>query len=118
MFVSWNQCKKSNNKSIGRQYFVFLKHGKRNSPLLFKNHFLKRFLTSENANKILQETNKTIKEQSFSTILKNRIFHGGIIAKGSGLIKNGENGKGIKPRWYPKTLRDRIMAIGYVKNKI
>jgi len=75
-------------------------------------------LTSGNANRILQKKNKTIKEQAFSTILKNRIFHGGIIAKGSGLIKNGENGKGIKSRWYPKTLRDRIMAIGYVKNKI
>lgn len=75
-------------------------------------------LTSENANNILQKDKKTIKEQAFSTILKNRIYHGGIITKGSGLIKNGENGKGIKSRWYPKTLRDRILAIGHVKNKI
>lgn len=75
-------------------------------------------LTIENANTILRKENKTIKEQAFSTILKNRIFHGGIITKGSGLIKNGENGKGIKSRWYPKTLRDRIMAIGYVRSKI
>jgi DNA adenine methylase len=75
-------------------------------------------LTPENANNILQKDKKTIKEQAFSTILKNRIYHGGIITKGSGLIKNGENGKGIKSRWYPKTLRDRILAIGYVKNKI
>lgn len=75
-------------------------------------------LTSENAKIILQKKNKTIKEQAFCTILKNRIFHGGIIAKGSGLIKNGENGKGIKSRWYAKTLRDRIIAIGYVRNKI
>lgn len=75
-------------------------------------------LTPENANSILQKEDKTIKEQAFNTILKNRIFHGGIITKGSGLIKNGENGKGIKSRWYPKTLRDRIMAIGYVKAKM
>jgi len=75
-------------------------------------------LTPENANDILNKEEKTIKEQAFSTILKNRIFHGGIIAKGSGMIKNGENGKGIKSRWYPKTLRDRILAVGYVKNKI
>lgn len=75
-------------------------------------------LTPENANSILQKENKTEKEQAFSTILKNRIFHGGIITKGSGLIKNGENGKGIKSRWYPKTLRDRIKAIGNVKNKM
>ncbi len=75
-------------------------------------------LTPENARAILQKEDKTINEQAFSTILKNRIFHGGIITKGSGLIKNGENGKGIKSRWYPKTLRDRIMAIGHVKSKM
>lgn len=75
-------------------------------------------LTIENANSILQKEVKTIKEQAFSTILKNRIFHGGIITKGSGLIKNGENGKGIKSRWYPKTLRDRILAVAYVKPKM
>ena len=75
-------------------------------------------LTPENANSILQKNNKTIKEQAFSTILKNRIYHGGIITKGSGLIKNGESGKGIKSRWYPKTLRNRILDIGYVKSKM
>ena len=75
-------------------------------------------LTPENANSILQKEDKSIREQAFSTILKNRIFHGGIITKGSGLIKKGENGKGIKSRWYPKTLRDRILAVGHVKSKI
>lgn len=75
-------------------------------------------LNPENANSILKKEDKTVKEQAFSTILKNRIFHGGIITKGSGLIKNGENGKGIKSRWYPKTLRDRIVGIGYVKTKM
>jgi DNA adenine methylase len=75
-------------------------------------------LTAENATKILLKDDKSSKEQAFSTILKNRIFHGGIITKGSGLIKNGENGKGIRSRWYPKTLRDRINAIGYVKQKL
>jgi DNA adenine methylase len=75
-------------------------------------------LTSENANSILKKEVKTIKEQAFSTILKNRIFHGGIITKGSGQIKNGENGKGIKSRWYPKTLRDRILAVAHVKPKM
>ncbi len=75
-------------------------------------------LTPLNANSILHKEGKSLKEQAFSTILKNRIFHGGIITKGAGLIKNGENGKGILSRWYPKTLRDRIKAIGHVKSKI
>ena len=75
-------------------------------------------LTPQRANEILQKKDKSIKTQAFMTILKNRISHGGIITKGSGQIKNGENGKGIKSRWYPKTLRDRILAISYVKNKM
>lgn len=75
-------------------------------------------LTNEQASLVLQKSDKSIEEQAFSTILKNRIFHGGIITKGSGLIKKGENGKGIKSRWYPKTLKDRILAIGYVKDKL
>jgi DNA adenine methylase len=75
-------------------------------------------LTPENANNILQKKDKNLEEQAFSTILKNRIYHGGIITKGSGIIKKGENGKGIKSRWYAKTLRDRIKAIGHVKKRI
>lgn len=75
-------------------------------------------LTTENVNEAFQKENKTINEIAFCTILKNRIFHGGIITKGSGLIKNGENGKGIRSRWYPKTLKDRMLAISYVKHKM
>lgn len=75
-------------------------------------------LTPENAKIILEKNDKTIQEEAFTTILKNRIFHGGIIAKGSGLIKNGEKGKGILSRWYPQTLRNRIIAIGHVKSKM
>ncbi len=75
-------------------------------------------LTHENVKSELNNPNKLLQDLAFCTILKNRIFHGGILAKGSGMIKNGENGKGIASRWYPKTLHDRIRAIGFVKNKI
>ena len=75
-------------------------------------------LSLENIKAELENPHKQIHDIAFCTILKNRIFHGGILAKGSGMIKNGEKGKGIASRWYPKTLHDRILAIGYVKNKI
>ncbi len=75
-------------------------------------------LTHLNVKTELENPNKELQDIAFCTILKNRVFHGGIIAKGSGMIKNGENGKGINSRWYPKTLRDRILAIGHVKDKI
>ncbi len=75
-------------------------------------------LTHENVKSELENPNKELQDIAFCTILKNRVFHGGILAKGSGMIKSGENGKGISSRWYPKTLRDRILAISHIKNKI
>lgn len=59
-----------------------------------------------------------IKERAFQTILKNRTFHGGVLAKGSGLIKSGENGKGIGSRWYPKTLAKRLLNLEKVSSRI
>ena len=75
-------------------------------------------LTLENVKTEFDNPHKLLHDIAFCTILKNRIFHGGILAKGSGILKNGENGKGITSRWYPKTLRDRILAIDYVKERI
>ncbi len=75
-------------------------------------------LTHENVNKEFSNQFKETKDIAFCTILKNRVSHGGIIAKGSGMLKNGENGKGIASRWYAKTLADRIRAINYIKHKI
>lgn len=75
-------------------------------------------LTHENIKIEFSNENKGLLDIAFCTILKNRVSHGGIIAKGSGLIKNGESGKGISSRWYAKTLRDRILAINYVKSRI
>lgn len=60
----------------------------------------------------------TIKESAFKTILRNRVYHGGILAPGSGLIKHGENGKGITSRWYPKTLRRRLLKIAAMRDRI
>lgn len=82
------------------------------------NKILTYDLTIENVKEELERPDKQLHDIAFCTILKNRIFHGGILAKGSGMIKNGENGKGIASRWYPKTLHDRIVAVSYVKDKL
>lgn len=75
-------------------------------------------MTRENVLNQLNLTQKSIQEIAFSTILKNRVYHGGILAKGSGMIKNGENGKGLTSRWYPTTLKERIAALKLVRHKI
>jgi DNA adenine methylase len=72
----------------------------------------------ENVNEILSIGYATDEEKAFKTIIKNRTFHGGILAKGSGLIKYGENGKGINSRWYPQTLAKRINHIKRNRSKI
>ncbi len=58
------------------------------------------------------------KERAFVTILRNRTNHGGILAKGSGAVKKGENGKGLGSRWYPNTLAKRIIDIQRYRSKI
>jgi DNA adenine methylase len=75
-------------------------------------------MTAENVNKILALDYSTTEEKAFKTIIKNRTFHGGILAKGSGLVKYGEKGKGLYSRWYPQTLAKRINHIQRIKEKI
>jgi DNA adenine methylase len=60
----------------------------------------------------------TQKEKAFQTILKNRTFHGGILAEGSGFLKYGENGKGIHSRWYPATIAKRIQNLNHIAARI
>jgi len=75
-------------------------------------------LTRENFYKEISAKAPDTKHRGFQTLLKNRTFHGGILAPGSGLLKHGENGKGIKSRWYPETLRKRIQNIKYFSQRM
>ncbi|MFO1371827.1 MAG: DNA adenine methylase [Candidatus Competibacteraceae bacterium] len=75
-------------------------------------------MTHENLAKELRISPVDIKQKAFQTILKNRTLHGGILAEGAGLLKNGENGKGIKSRWYPQTLANRIINLNHIREKI
>ncbi|MCB0408496.1 MAG: DNA adenine methylase [Bdellovibrionales bacterium] len=75
-------------------------------------------LTPDNARKTLEVNARSTISKAFQTILRNRVSHGGIMAPGAGLIKNGESGKGISSRWYPSTLAKRIRAIGLIREKL
>lgn len=66
----------------------------------------------------LQRDDGTIADRAFRTILKNRTFRGGILAKGASLMKAGENGHGIKSRWYPDTLVRRIRGLAQFRNAV
>jgi len=75
-------------------------------------------LNKQNINFELSKNHLDIKNMAFQTILKNRTYHGGILAPGSGLVKYGENGKGLSSRWYPFTLARRLKAINYIRNRL
>ncbi len=74
--------------------------------------------TKDNIKKILTLEHPSIKNRAFATILKNRLNRSGILAYGAGMVKKGENGKGLKSRWYPETLKKRILAIDEFKDSI
>jgi DNA adenine methylase len=75
-------------------------------------------LTQESAKDELARVHSSSHELAFQTLLRNRVHHGGILAHGSGMIKHGENGKGIKSRWYPETLEKRILSIAAIRDRI
>lgn len=75
-------------------------------------------LSPESAKAEFAKPPKSQRERAFQTILKNRTAHGGILAEGAGVLKTGENGKGILSRWYPQTIARRIANIELVAKRI
>lgn len=82
------------------------------------NRILEFDPTRENAAEILKATPRSRLDRAFQTIVRNRMQHGGIMAPGASLIRNGENGKGAASRWYPETLARRILAIHERRSQI
>jgi len=75
-------------------------------------------ITLEAVRRALDATPRSARDRAFQTLLRNRVQRGGIMASGAGLMKNGENGRGLKSRWYPGTLRRRILAIDAMRDRI
>lgn len=82
------------------------------------NRIISFDLTQENVTAVLSRTEVTLRERAFQTIIKNRVNRGGILAHGAGKLKYGDNGKGIASRWYPETLRKRILNIAQIRDRI
>lgn len=75
-------------------------------------------LNKKNVDHELNKQAENSLDLAFKTILKNRVNRGGILAEGAGKVKHGENGKGLKSRWYPETLYKRIMNINKMRDRI
>lgn len=75
-------------------------------------------LTDKSVKELLSGKPRNEFEAAFRTIIRNRVQHGGILAAGASLLNKGENGRGIRSRWYPNTLRKRILAIVQTRDDI
>jgi DNA adenine methylase len=75
-------------------------------------------LTRESVDTLLAQEEPELRERAFRTIVRNRVNRGGILAPGAGMLKNGENGKGISSRWYPRTLQKRILGIVDIRERL
>ncbi|MBC8447854.1 MAG: DNA adenine methylase [Chloroflexi bacterium] len=75
-------------------------------------------LTLESVNEWLAKAPCSVEDRAFRTILRNRVNRGGILASGAGMLRNGEDGRGIKSRWYPVTLSKRILEIAKMRDRI
>jgi len=75
-------------------------------------------VTPKSVEDALSQTDVPLREKAFQTILLNRINRGGILAPGAGRLNYGENGRGIRSRWYPQTLQKRILDIVKFRGRI
>lgn len=82
------------------------------------NRILTFQLDKKSARAAIQAADHSLRDRAFATIVKNRVNRGGILAEGASFVKQGENGKGIRSRWYPETLKRRILDIAHVRDQI
>lgn len=82
------------------------------------NRILNFEMSRASVDRVLESVTRCVRDRAFSTILRNRVQRGGILAPGAGLMKLGENGKGLKSRWYPETLKKRILEIVQIRGKL
>ncbi len=75
-------------------------------------------LTVASARQLLATPAQSPRDRAFATIVKNRVNRGGILADGASFVKHGENGRGVTSRWYPTTLRRRILEIDRMRTCI
>lgn len=75
-------------------------------------------LSRDSVQEALMEPDGLLVDRAFRTILKNRVNRSGIIAPRASLLNAGENGKGVLSRWYPETLRQRILDIVSIRDRV
>lgn len=74
--------------------------------------------TLANIQALFAQQDTSLELRALTTMVRNRVARGGILAPGAGMVKYGENGKGLSSRWYPETLRRRILEIVELRERL
>lgn len=75
-------------------------------------------VTRENVLAILGRQSSTTLDRAFACIVRNRMQRGGIMAPGASLMNSGENGRGLSSRWYPATLKRRLLELHELRDRL
>jgi DNA adenine methylase len=75
-------------------------------------------VSAGSVNRVLTGPKSSLRERAFATLLRNRVQRAGILAPAAGLMKKGEDGKGLRSRWYPETLSERVLRIANKRKRI
>ncbi|OGT89400.1 MAG: DNA methyltransferase [Gammaproteobacteria bacterium RIFOXYA12_FULL_61_12] len=75
-------------------------------------------VSQETVESVLGSEPISVLDRAFRTIVRNRMARGGILHPSAGLLKAGENGKGLLSRWYPVTLVKRIKVLRDTRDRI
>ena len=84
----------------------------------FANQIRDFKLNYASAKRITDGNSKDRLSRAFRCLLLNRISRAGIMAPGAGWLKDGEDGKGIRSRWYPATLARRVESTNSLRHKV
>ncbi len=79
--------------------------------------------TPEALDALLAEPDPSRRQLAFRTIVRNRVNRGGILTRRAGRLNKGEKlakdrRKGLRSRWYPDTLKQRILDIAASRDRI
>jgi DNA adenine methylase len=75
-------------------------------------------VTRENVQAVLARRSRTTLDRAFACIVRNRMQRGGIMAPGASLMNAGENGRGLASRWYPQTLKRRLLELHELRHRL
>jgi DNA adenine methylase len=80
---------------------------------------VRRFcLTETSVRAALEAAPASELDLAFQALLRNRVARGGLMAPQAGLLRLGENGRGLLSRWYPETLARRLEAVAALRRQV